>query len=241
MPDAAVAAAPAPTPTAAIAPAAAPSATPTIPLAEPAALSPAAPEGPGNLIADAAPEAKPEAEVKPEADAKPADTKDAPIYPDLKLPEGLKADDAMLTSFKADAQEAGLTPEQAQKLVDKYGGKIMPADAAKTALDASNNLWKDTQKQWQDSVKSDPEVGGQNLTTNLASIAKLIDSLGGEQAKEIREAFNFTGAGNNPSIVRLLFRAAKQVNTEGRTITGGKPTGTTFATHSTRLYGGGES
>lgn len=236
-------AAPAPTPAAAPVPqAAAPSAAPALtPDASPAAAaaSSPAPEVAPNLVADAKPEpeAKPAEEAKPEA--KPGEK--APLFPDLKLPEGMKADDPMLGQFKLDAADAGLSPEQAQKLMDKYGGKLIPVTEVQKAFDAQAQLWKDTQQQWVDKVKADPEIGGANLQPNLASIAKLIDRFGGKESADLRKAFGLTGAGNNPEIVRFLSRLSKSVNLEGSTITGGKPPATTFKTAASTLYGNGKA
>lgn len=232
------------------------SAAPVAPVAAPQAGTPPPAAAPVSATPESPPAAAVVSEPKPEdtliSGAKPQDTQSekpldqaatdkdaqpAPIFPDLKLPEGVKADDPLIATFTKDAKESGLSGEQVQKLVDKYAGKLIPADEVKKSLDASANLWKSTQQQWQEAVKSDPEVGGPKLATNLASIAKVIDSIGGDAAKDIREAFNFTGAGNNPAIIRFLHRVATSLNVEGRTITGGGPANVRFSTAADRLYG----
>lgn len=241
MTDAAAAPA-APTPAPAPAPAAAPSAAPEKPaVSSPAPGATPAPEVAPNLIADAKGEAEPAkpAEVKVD-EAKPADAK-APLFPDLKLPEGVKADDPTIGQFKQDFADAGLSSEQVQKLVDKYGGKLMLVAEVQKAFDAQAQLWKDTQQQWVDKVKADPEVGGANLQTNLAGIGKLIDRFGGKESVELRKAFGLTGAGNHPEIVRFFTRIAKATNLEGSTVTGGKPAPTTFKSAASTLYGNGKA
>lgn len=239
MSDAPAPAAPAATPSPASATppeAAAPSAPAPPPPAPAAASSTEVPAAEiGNLIADA----KADGEAAKPAEETPTETKPAepPTYPNLKLPEGVKADDPALAQFTKDFSEAGLSETQVQSLVDKYAGKLVPVEDMQKAIDGPNQLWKDTQQQWVKEVKSDPEVGGANFQANLAGIAKVIDQFGGKESASIRKAFNFTGAGNNPEIVRFLHRVSKALNVEGSTIPAGKPTSINFQTAATRLYG----
>lgn len=166
-----------------------------------------------------------ESAKKAEGEAKPAEVKPTE-FKDFTLPEGVKADDALLTSFKGAASKAGLSQEQAQALISEFGGKFVPAAALKEAVDGPMKLWTDTQQKWLDEVKADKEIGGANIEPMKVAIAKAIDSLAGDKAtaQKVRDAFNFTGAGNHPEIIRLLFRASKLVN-EGQHVPG-KPSGT---------------
>ncbi len=159
------------------------------------------------------------ADDKP-ADDKPADDKpadDTPIEYDFKMPEGIEVDETKLTEFKAIAAEAKIPNETAQKLIDLYGDQI------KDLVNAPYQAWQDTQREWQQSIAKDPELGGTNFEPMKQEIAKAIDTIGGKDAQKMREAFSFTGAGNNPEIVRFVFRMAKAVN-EGATVAGGGPT-----------------
>ncbi|TDY26296.1 hypothetical protein B0G81_6806 [Paraburkholderia sp. BL6665CI2N2] len=222
--DAPTGGAPAAAPTPAPSPAPAPAPTPS-----PAA----APTPPGNLVADAvapaadataaAAAAKADgAEKAGEADAagkeggKETGEKTPVEYTDFKLPEGVEVDEAKLNDFKAKASEAGLTQEQAQQLVDLH------ANTLKSATDASTQLWYDTQKQWQEAVMKDPEIGGKNFEPMKAVVANAIDVIGGEDAAKIRQAFEYTGAGNNPEVIRFLYRLGQTIG-EGGSVASGAP------------------
>lgn len=217
-------------PAGAAAPAAAAPASPAVdPAAAPAAaVAPVAGAKPDegktpNLIATAKveepgkPGEKP-AEAKPgdkPAD-KPADAK-AVEYTDFKVPEGIELGKEAVGEFKAVAAELGLNQDGAQKLVDLY---------TKSAMEAANapyKLWEETQATWQKEVKADPEIGGSNMPTTFSNIAKLIDRFGGKEAAAIRGAFEFTGSGNNPEVIRFLARVGK-VFAENPNVTGRAPT-----------------
>ena len=151
------------------------------------------------------------------ADANKAGAKEPVEYTDFKLPEGVQADEQKMADFKATASEAGLSQEQAQKLVDVY------SNAVRAATDASTQLWYDTQKQWQADVMKDPEIGGTNFEPMKATVAKAIDAVGGEDAAKIRQAFDYTGAGNHPDVIRFLYRLGKAIG-EGGAVASGTPT-----------------
>lgn len=214
------------------------------PAAAPAAAesgAAASPTPPGNLVADATAGTATGADGESGAAAGAADTSGAgaaeggkpgdgavgdgvkpgekePVeYTEFKLPEGVQADEKMMSDFKTTAREAGLSQDQAQKLVDLH------TDAVKAATDASTQLWYDTQKQWQAEVLKDPEIGGANFEPMKATVAKAIDAVGGEDAEKIRQAFNYTGAGNNPDVIRFLYRLGKAIG-EGGAVASGTPT-----------------
>ena len=139
------------------------------------------------------------------ADDKPVDkpADDKPIeYKDFTLPEGLTVDAEKLAKFTTLAGEAKLPQEVAQKFVDLYSAEL------KALSDAPMKAWTEMQNKWQDEVRNDPEIGGKNLDKNLAATKVGLKNLLGEQADEFFEALSFTGAGNNPDIIRGLFKAA---------------------------------
>lgn len=133
---------------------------------------------------------------------KPAE--DKPIeYADFKLPEGVTVDEAKLGEFKAIAAEAKLPQEVAQKFVDLYSAEI------KAISEAPMRAWTELQNAWQEAVRKDPVIGGANLDKNLAATKAGLNNLLGEEAPKFFEALNITGAGNNPDIIRGLFKAAQ--------------------------------
>ncbi len=140
-------------------------------------------------------------------------------YKDFKVPEGFKFDDAKLAEIKTDFAEAKLSQDQAQKLIDKH------VAAVKSAAESPYKLWNDTQAKWQKEVMADPEIGGANFEPKTKpAIAKAITTFAGDAAGQaaFKEAMNFTGAGNNPTIVRFLARLGASLM-EGSPLSG-KPT-----------------
>lgn len=160
-----------------------------------------------------------EAALRAKYDEAKAEPTGEPEAIEIKVPEGIEIDEKTLGDFKGILADAKLSPsERAQKLVD------MHASALKAAQEAPYNLWRQTQAEWQTKVKSDPEMGGQNFDVMRSTIAKAISDVGGTEAAKMFEAFAFTGAGNHPEIVRLVYRMSKAL-TEGGPVDGDKPVG----------------
>ena len=183
---------------------------------------------PGNLVAESA--AKPEGgeagEGAPAGDkpagqeGKPGDkpVEQTPTYEDFTLPEGIKLEGDDLQAFKDAAASAKLTQEQAQGLVD------MHAKALQQAQQQQYDAWYQTQRDWQAQVKADPDFGGAKFEAEtLPAIAKAIQEFAPtpEAEKALRQAFSFTGAGNNPEIVRFMARVGKSLMEGGHV--GGAP------------------
>lgn len=148
---------------------------------------------------------------------------DGTVAYDITLPDGFSVDDATMGQFKNLAAEAKLPPETAQKFADLYASRV--AEIAQ----APYQLWADTQKQWQDAVKTDPELGGKNYDQTNRACAALFQ-FGPDnpfvqtkaEADALRQAFIFTGAGNQPDIVRLIARLGA-TRLEGGPVPGGAP------------------
>ena len=206
------------------APAPAPAEKPTF-AAEPVSLLNQPP--PAEPPKEGEPPAEPPKEGEPPKEPKPGEKPPAPTPIDLaavKLPEGITADDdvskATMKSVSEIVADTTLSPQdRMQKLVDAYGG------LAKAAADSNGKAWESLQDQWQAEVKADPVIGGDKLLPTQQMISKAIDSIGPDSAKAARLALDFTGAGNNPAIVRLLANWAKQL-TEGGYVTGTPAKGT---------------
>ena len=92
--------------------------------------------------------------------------------------------------------------ERAQALVNLQAGL-----AAKSS-EMGSQAWNDQQAAWQAEIQADPELGGANLQKTIAGIGQLMDRFG---TPEIRAAFDSTGAGNNPHIVRFLSTLVSQL------------------------------
>ena len=160
----------------------------------------------------------------PETPASP----ETPIEYDLKLPEGVTVNEESMVQFKGLLAESKTPPEVAQKFLD------MHQEALKKASTEPYDVFKNTNAEWIKTIQADPEIGGKNLGPTQASVAKLIDTLGPDQAKAFRDALAFTGAGNNPAVFRALASIAK-MHTEGGFI-GGKPATVETKSAAAKLY-----
>lgn len=194
--------------------------------AAPAPSEPAAPAA--DAPAPAADPAKPEGDKpqpgaegdKPQDDKpadgdKPADKPDdkeqkqegAPEKYEFKPAEGQELDTAALEQFEPIARELNLTNEQAQKMVDLYGTKIMPMVQQQQA-----EAWQKTTEQWAADVKADKEIGGDKLTANLSAAQRAFDLFG---TPELKEYLEVTGLGNHPDLVKTFVKIGKAMSEDG--------------------------
>lgn len=155
-----------------------------------------------------APEPKPtEPTAEPKVD--PAlDTKTNPFkLEEIKFSaEGVSVDPEIGNAFTAIVNEHGLSRDVVAKLVGLQE-KAMLANS-----DAGSRAWAETQEQWAAEVQKDPELGGQKWPEVQGQIGQLLDTYG---SPELREAFDLTGAGNNPHVVRFMSKVAKVLNESG--------------------------
>jgi len=142
-----------------------------------------------------------------------------PTYEDFKLPEGFNSDKESLESFTqilseieggkldhAGYQEAG------QKLVD-IGTK-----AIQTSIERLNDYYvqihEAQKKEWFESFKKDPDMGGDKLHETVGLLRDAVESYGGneEQVSEFRKVMKDTGVGNHPAVTRILYNMAQKIN-----------------------------
>ena len=160
---------------------------------------------------------------KAAADAKTADetlkandTKLNPFKPEeIKLPEGMAVDPVLSKSFSDLINSSGVPRDVAQKLVD------LQAQSMKAISEEGTRAWTETQENWRKEITADPMFVGENLTKHTTAISRLLDTHG---SPEVRQAFDITGAGNNPFIVKFLAKVASTF-TEGTLVQSGAPTG----------------
>lgn len=133
-----------------------------------------------------------------------------------------------MTSFLGVMNNQALTPAQrAQELVN-----LQVALSAKSS-EMGSQAWKDQQAAWQDEVYKDPTLGGANFETTVSNVRGLVDRFGDDN---IRAAFDATGAGNNPHVVRFLNTLATQLKEASPTPPGG-PSAGQARTAAERIYG----
>jgi hypothetical protein len=138
-------------------------------------------------------------------------------YEDFKVPDGFELDKDVAAEFGTVAKGLNISQTGAQELVDLYVKHVQEANAA------PYKAWTDVQERWREEINGDPEIGGSKLSGVKVSIGKLFDSLGDAKVTDaFREAMDYTGAGNNPAVVKFLYSLAKRL-TEGGPVRGGGP------------------
>lgn len=120
-------------------------------------------------------------------------------YGDFTVPDGWEVDSTHLDMAKPVFKEMGLTQEQAQKVVDLQV----------QITESQQKQWVETRKSWSDEVRSDPDVGGDKLESNILAVRELIGrAVSKEDAADLWSYFRETGAGNYPPLFRLLTKLA---------------------------------
>jgi hypothetical protein len=151
--------------------------------------------------------------AEPKSEDKPITGGTAPEKYEFKsLPDGFEITPEAEEFFKKNS----FTQEQANNAVEYYVKKL--EEAAKGPYEQ----WKSLQEEWVGKVKADPEYKG-NLDNVRSTISKFLDQVGDPKiAEEMREAMDFTGAGNNPAFVKFMYRMAANF-TEGAHVSGNGP------------------
>lgn len=150
------------------------------------------------------------------ATAAPAPETVVPETYQFTAPEGVKLDTKAVESISPIFKELGLTQPQAQKLVDFYNNQV------KAQTDTINNAVAATREAWRNEVRADPDIGSR-IPEVQTEIGRALDKLGDQKlVKSFRESMDTTGMGDNPALIKTLYRFAKMVN-EGTHITGGGP------------------
>lgn len=132
---------------------------------------------------------KPEEQKKPEG---------APEAYEFKAPEGSELDKAAVEQFEPIARELNLSQEQAQKLVDLYGTKVMPQLMKQQA-----DTWQKQVADWGTATKEDKEIGGEKFEANLTRAKQAMDKFA---TPELREFLETSGMGNHPELIRVFVK-----------------------------------
>jgi hypothetical protein len=141
----------------------------------------------------------------------------APEKYEFKAPEGREFDAEIIGKYSEIAKELNLTQDAAQKLVETMGPKI--AERQMAQVEAIRN-------EWAQQSQIDKEFGGDKLNENMSVAKKALDAFG---TPELRTLLVQSGLGNNPEVIRFMFRAGKAISEDtfvgSSPGAGGKPTG----------------
>lgn len=144
----------------------------------------------------------------------------------LKMPEGIELDTALLDGIAPTLKDLNLSHSQAQALVDKF----IEAQTAKSQ--AKTKEWGETVAGWQDEAKKDPDIGGAKWEETKAASTRAIRVLGTPALTKYLEA---SGAGNHPELIRIMAKVGSMVSEDDPAISE-NPGGKGGKDASARLY-----
>ena len=201
----------------------------------PASPEPVAPAAPAALVATPEPVKAADPTASP-LGGKPAESA-VPTEYKFKVPEGITLDENTTKSYTELATKLGLKPEAAQEVLNYYGKDVVKPlveQVTKAVTEANTKAFTDLTASWKAELDKDPELSGTNREPAQAIIGQMLDTYG---SKEAREAFDLTGAGWNPAIVRMILKMGKAL-AEGQPTHPGQPVNRAKATTpGERLYG----
>lgn len=151
---------------------------------------------------------------------------------DLKLPEKSPLDPGHLEKIAAFAKERGFSQEEAQAFVDHDNATLT------AYVDQQKEQFSQTRNEWVESVKSDKEIGGENLPKSLEFAKRALTKFA---TPEFISELNETGFGDHPELVRAFARIGKLMGNDSLVIGGGSSAGDGKKTIAQQLYGGGDA
>lgn len=113
-------------------------------------------------------------------------------------------DKEAVAAFEPIARELGLSNEQAQKIVDVYGSKIMPQ-----IMKQQNEAWQQQTVEWAETIKADKELGS---VESIGNAQKAMDQFG---TPELKQYLNDSGLGNHPELFRIFSKIGKAMSEDG--------------------------
>jgi len=124
-------------------------------------------------------------------------------YADFTVPEGMEIDQELLGEANPLFKELELSQVKAQKVIDLYASKILPAIMKKQA-----DTWTATVDGWKASLKTDKEIGGDKYDASMKDALRVVNTLG---TPELKKLFNDYSLGDHPEIVRVFARMASNL------------------------------
>ena len=130
------------------------------------------------------------------------------------IPEGVEIEDKDALKSYIDLVNGAKSRAEIVKgtleLLSEYNAK---------STEAIVEQWNRTTARWQEEVKSDPEIGGENLDRTLAKAYQVIQTYSPDP-KGFEEVMTLTGAGNSIHVIRLLAAIADAVPGEAAPVKG---------------------
>lgn len=121
-------------------------------------------------------------------------------YEPFNFGENPAIDPTSIEQFSTAAREAGLSQEQAQKVLDS----LAPSVATKLRADLVRQAGE-----WLKASEADPEFGGAAFEANKGIAVGAYQKLA---TPELREILNNSGLCNHPEVIRLFYRIGKMTS-----------------------------
>lgn len=151
---------------------------------------------------------------------------------EIKLPDGVKVEPAVLAEYQASFKEMGITD-------GALASKLVAADVARQTkmVEKQVETWSKQSDAWAEEVQKDKDFGGEKLAANVLLAKDTIRRYGGpvdaKGQNEVTRALSELGLENHPAIFRLLARIgaankedSSSTGSGGRAATTAKPTNT---------------
>ena len=150
-----------------------------------------------------------------------------PTY-EFKLPEGAQLDNPQFKAFQTKLGEFQNLSKTEQAAVQKFGQEMIDMhmeDVKSIVENANKSSWdwfNNRNKEWLESAKKDPAIGGDNWGETLSSAQSAISLYGGNKAQQIEVAkmFQETGVENHPALLRFLSNITRTAAKEGTPVVG---------------------
>ena len=136
--------------------------------------------------------------------------------PNEELPDEIKLNEQMATSFKEVSHKIGLNPNQYEKLMDSY--MAMNEQGFKARQEQMNAELLASEKQLK-------ETWGQAFDQNIEMARNMVKKYdnGGKLTKLLETPLNGSSLGNNPILLNMLANVAKTTMEDGGLIGRGAP------------------
>lgn len=128
------------------------------------------------------------------------DATTAPDFSQLSLPEGSALTADHIQRFTAFAQKNGMSAEQAQAVIAEQSTILSQHIQAQQAQYAQEV------QAWDQSLRSDKEIGGEHLTANLAAGRRALERFA---PKELIDAIRESGHNSYPPLVKMLVKIGR--------------------------------
>lgn len=138
---------------------------------------------------------------------------------EIKLPDGITADPAVLKEFQSIAKKVGLDSEKASELA------AWELKRQQTVAAAQVSAWEKQGQTWEKQLAEDPDLGGPKLNETVLAAKKALRKYGGEP---LANALADLGIGSHPELVRAFARIGRAMAEDSSDAGGGgKPSAAT--------------